>query len=300
MSFYRFKDEDIIDTEIATYPHYRVSNNGNQITGSVYLDRPSLQSGINTRLFEGFSLKHGAIMQKNAPFTSSIELMNVVNGGLNKEMYQTIQSMYDFYSFFDPNYTSDFTGSTTNVFRVLSVPEIYFDSQIATGSLVMTDMDTAGKLRTVYDNGRGGIYSGSVSGTLVGNIFYSEGIIVLKGGGFNDNVTPNEFGATGGGGNYFWTVEFEGQNKIPVKIFRCRAPAGQLNASSNPTFYHVPSGSLENHRYEREIVLDESATYITAIGIYNEHYELVGLAKLAQPIKKAEAADILFRLRLDF
>jgi hypothetical protein len=73
-----------------------------------------------------------------------------------------------------------------------------------------------------------------------------------------------------------------------------------LNASTNETFYKIPSASTDIYKNEREIILEKPYTYVTTIGLFNKNYELVGLAKLAQPVKKEEQQDILFRVRLDF
>jgi len=297
MSFFRFKDEDIILSTIQAHPFYCVQRNGNQVTGSVHLEKEFLDSNLSTRLWKGLSLKEGGLVQKTGPFTSSIDIVDAELGATQKQLYKSILELYNYYSLINNDYTPNFTGSETTRFRVITVPEIYYDRSILTGSFSASDHDNAGDERSLFDNGRGGIYSGSLTGTLVGNIFYSEGLIVLKGNGLNDEASGNDFGESSSD-NFKWKVSLKGVHNIPTKIFRCRAPAGQLNASNNPTYYHVPdSGSFKN---QREIVLPENVTYVTAVGLYNEDYELVGLAKLAQPIKKEEKQDILFRLRLDF
>jgi hypothetical protein len=214
-------------------------------------------------------------------------------------LYESVLALYDYYEILDSNYTPNFTGSETTRFRVITVPEIYYDRSILTGSLTASDLDSAGDTRLLYDDGRGGVYSGSLTGTLVGNVFYSEGLVVLKGGGLNDEAGSNDFGEASPS-NFKWRVNFKGVNTIPVKMFRCRAPAGQLNASTNSTFYTVPTLSSSQFRNERVKILSESVTYISQIGLYNDRYELVGVAKLAQPIRKDEAQDLLFKIRLDF
>jgi hypothetical protein len=153
-------------------------------------------------------------------------------------------------------------------------------------------------VRTIYDDGNGGLYSGSASGTLIGNIFYNEGLIVLKGGGLNSYPT-NGFGDPNSPGNYQWQMSFAGTHKIPVKIFRCRAPAGHLNASTNPTYATFFTGSTARYPNEQQIIMDPPAVFVTAIGIYNEDFKLVALAKLAQPVRKNVGDSIIFRLRLD-
>jgi hypothetical protein len=142
----------------------------------------------------------------------------------------------------------------------------------------------------LFDNGRGGIYSGSLTGTLVGNILYENGIVVLTKGDLSD------FGGSGGD-NFEWNFEFNGVHRIPVNIYKCRAKSGEANCSTNNTFYKT--GSSGDYKNQREILVTGS-TYITKIGLFDADFRLVGLASLAQPIKKAEETDILFRLKLDF
>lgn len=299
MTFFKFDPEDLIQSEIVAYPSQTVSLNGDQVTGSIYLERPFLDDEIKTRLFRGFSQKEGGIVEKYAPFTASIDIFDAELGATNEELYGSVNELYDYYSLLNSDYTSNFTGSTTTRFRVMSVPEIYYDRQILTGSFSASDLDAAGDARSLYDNGRGGIYSGSLTGTLVGNIFYNEGLVVFKGGGLNDESISNDFGEASPT-NHKWSTSFKGTHKIPVKIFRCRAPAGQLNASTNETFYHVPSGSSVDYKGEKVRILSGSETWITTVGLYDENFDLVAKARVAQPVKKNETDALLFRLKLDF
>jgi hypothetical protein len=149
--------------------------------------------------------------------------------------------------------------------------------------------------RYLYDNGRGGIYSGSASGTLVGNIFYAEGLVVLKSPNLKDFAFSSSLS-----GNYKWNISFKGTNTIPVKIFRCRAPAGELNCSSNPTFSVVDTSISASNRNQLSEIVQDGSTYITKIGLYNKNYELVGVASLGHPIRKNTDSDILFKLGLDW
>lgn len=299
MTFYRFADEDIINTSIVAHPSYAVELNGDQVTGSINLDKPFLETSLETRIWEGFSAREGGLIRKQGPFTSSVDIVDAEEGATNKQLYRSILGLYDYYELLNSDYTPNFTGSETTRFRVITVPEIYFDRGILTGSITASDFDSAGDARTLYDNGRGGIYSGSATGTLVGNVFYSEGLIVLKGGGLNDEASGNDFGESSPS-NFKWNVRFKGVNKIPVKIFRCRAPAGQLNASTNSTFFTIPTLSSSQFKGEKVKILSESVTYVSQIGLYNDRYELVAVAKLAQPIRKEEQQDILFKVRMDF
>jgi len=293
MSFYKFKDNDIVNIVFKAHPSNNVQLNGDQVTGSVELEAPFLDSNLTERFYKYHNPEITSdVLSKQGPFTSSIELLTAeYQGDENAELYQTLVNLYSYYSFYNSDYQPYFTGSQSTTFRIISIPEIYYDKEILSASFTASDINSDGDARVIYDNGRGGIYSGSLSGTLVGHIFYSEGIVVLTKGDLSDfgEASPT---------NHKWHFWFKGVHRIPTKIFKCRAPAGQLNASTNTTFYQIPaSGDFKN---QKEIVLDSpSSVYITNVGLYNEHYELVGVAKLAQPIKKELGQDILFRIRLD-
>jgi hypothetical protein len=299
MSYFPFRDEDLIETYLVTNPSYVVELNGDKLTGSIFLEKKFLNNDLQTRIWQGYSELSGGYITKQGPFSSSIAIVDAELEATNKQLYKTIIGLYDYYDIHDADYTPNYTGSVSTRFRVITIPEIYYDNSILTGSLTASDIDADGSTRILYDNGRGGVYSGSMSGTIVGNIFYNEGMIVLKGGGLSTESPNSDFGEVSNS-NFKWRLNFKGVHKIPVKVFRCHAPAGQLNASTNSTFFKVLTGSLDDYRNQKQLVLSESITYITTIGLYNEDYELIGMAKLAQPIKKEISKNLLFRVRLDF
>lgn len=262
------------------------------VTGSVYLDKQYLNDDLENRLMYGFSRRLGGYVSASNPLSSSVTLLDAESGTTTNITYESILELYKYHSFFNPKTYS--TGSApVSLFRVINVPSIYYDRAILSGSLTASDWDAAGDKRTLYDDGRGGIYSGSMTGSLLGTVFYSEGLICL----YDSTIT--DFGSVSSV-NDKWSVSFKGTHTIPTKIFMCRAPSGQLNATSNPTFYHIPEDG--KHKNEREIVLSGSDrnVWITKIGLYNSRYELVGVAHLAQPVRKDYEKSILYRLRLDF
>jgi hypothetical protein len=46
MSFFRFKDEDIINSKIVAFPSYTVELNGDAVTGSIYLEKKFLNDSL--------------------------------------------------------------------------------------------------------------------------------------------------------------------------------------------------------------------------------------------------------------
>ena len=125
-----------------------------------------------------------------------------------------------------------------------------------------------------------------------------------------------------------FVIEFEGTQRIPVMTLMAHAPKRDLNHSNNPTFI---SGNLNSNRklsrgsalpfltssiqYKeddltqiRNVVSSsfkdhtgsfDKTTYISQIGIYDESQNLIGVAKLANPIKKTEQREYTFKLKLD-
>jgi len=299
MSYFKFSPNDILNLVLKTNPKSVVEQNGDQITGSVYLDNnyiisefgPQI-SNLNTREYKGYSQKKGGFLNFFGPFTASVSFFSAISGSTNNILYHSLSgSLIPFYKVENNNYNTKYGNVGVTSFRVINIPSVYYDKKILTGSFTASDYDNAGDLRQIYDNGLGGVYSGSITGTLVGNIFYDDGVVILK------KTDLLDFGLASSV-NSKWKVSLKGTHNIPVKIFNCRAPSGELNASTNSTFYQQPTtGDFKN---SKEIIMNPKATYITQIGIYDNQYRLVALVKLAQPIKKEISTNINFRIRWDW
>jgi len=129
-------------------------------------------------------------------------------------------------------------------------------------------------------------------------------------GSGTDNVVPSSsFGFT-----------FEGVQYIPTLTMMAHAPKGELNHSNNPTYIEYgqedkrlaitgsqvyrESDSLEianivKTPYVEEEPKFEKITYISKIGIYDENRNLIGIAKVATPVRKREIDSYTFKLKLD-
>jgi len=205
--------------------------------------------------------------------------------------------------------------------RLFHVPSMFYGKQIDPGSVRITDgvYNKRKIVRVFKDDGRGSLYvSGSMTRDIsseeytgqkrrkVGNVFYSEGLIV-----FTDPALYDMFDS----GSIFWqptisvsgvfgdllSAEFLGQTKIYTKTFNCRLGTAQGNASNNKTFSKVDDNGTITTDDDRIVVeRHDGVTYITSVGLYNEDRELVAIAKLAQPIRKREKDKINIRLKMDF
>ena len=199
-----------------------------------------------------------------------------------------------------------------NMLKVIHVPSMFYGRGIATGSIVLTcnSYNNQGITRVINDDGRGGLYisgsitrsvgSGDYAGTKwnkVGNVFYSEGLIVIT------DPSLLDFGSTDirdwSGSPDILQVSFDGSERIVTKTFSCHFGSAEYNASNNPTFSHLDKGGDDESEGIHKIRYD-NVTYVTAIGLYNEERKLVAVVKLAQPIRKREKDKIVIRSRMDF
>jgi len=288
MSFFDFGPSDIIHTSIITNPKCSVVFANNAVTGSVYLERPYLTPELAARQMQGFSEQQGGLTTRIAGLTASISILPAVYQGTNKQLYGSVQNLYQYYSLYNSRYVLPQSATTISV---VNIPEVYYDRSIVTGSFTGSDLNSSGSSRVIYDDGHGGVYSGSNTGSLIGNIFYSEGLVILT------DPSVSDFGMASTA-SFQWAFNFLGSHTIPVNVYRCRAPSGQLNASTNTSFYTVPvSGAYKN---TRQVLTSSLDPYITAVGLYNQDYELVAVARLAQPIKKEFGWDVGINLKMDW
>ena len=120
--------------------------------------------------------------------------------------------------------------------------------------------------------------------------------------------------------NTTFNMRFNGETETQVITMLARAPRGEVNFSNNPTYIDksttATSSSLSSEfafidsdtrriknivsaSYHDTTASFEKTTYISKIALYDEDKNVIGIAKLAQPIKKLESRDFTFKLKLD-
>lgn len=136
---------------------------------------------------------------------------------------------------------------------------------------------------------------------------------IYFGTGLNDGTTINaELSSS-------YNITFEATNFVPTITMLCAAPQGELDFSNNPTFIKYTqrmnrSASVSKTRFienELDIKNTVSASYITQtasferqtfiskIALYDEDQNIIGIAKLAKPVRKTLDRDYTFKLKLD-
>jgi len=204
-----------------------------------------------------------------------------------------------------------------------------------TGSLIGTLRDEKENGELIQTGPTGSTGSGSVAGVVL----YNEGFLVLTGSwdlsngdhqeGYDGTaVSPSwtHFGAGADDDQMTGTthtassfqMSFNGVTQTPSVMMMAHAPQGALNYSNNPTYiqHGQMTGSDQDQKgyKEREEVKlynhmsgahsdvtpdFDHQVYISKVGIFDEHKNLIAIAKLATPVKKTEQRDLTFKLKLD-
>lgn len=179
---------------------------------------------------------------------------------------------------------------SSNEVVFFDISNLFYGLRIIPGSLSVRDISLSGsngKLSVVVkDNGFGGLYRADcatqhATWNNVGDIFYNEGIAVIK------NPSLIFFGK-----DYF-RVDMTGEQNVHIMRINTLARAGEINSSSNPTF-EMLSASLLAHETDAKFV------YIDTINFHDDNLNVVMKTKLAQPIIKRVSDRYMFKTRYDF
>jgi len=222
---------------------------------------------------------------------------------------------------------------------VVSIPSAFYGSSIKKGTANLKFYFTGtmvAELKDIRSNGeliQVGPEGSNSSGSVAGVVFYEQGIILLTGSwditeenvgasfgawtdfGYGLNTTP---ASEGDYANFTSELEFKGVHKTPIITMFCHAPKGELNHSNNPTYVQhnqnpYPMTSSTEYIESAEILIKnnndtnyltptsefDKITYITKVNIYDVDKNIIGVAKLARPLKKAEKDEYTFKIKVD-
>jgi hypothetical protein len=153
------------------------------------------------------------------------------------------------------------------------------------------------KIPYLYENTLNTGYAYQTS--RVGNVFYGTGFMVIS------DPRPKYANAfLGEYGNYDYnglTNGFRGEFRSTVTFYEyeviCKIRRGEFNFTQNPTVRVDKAGysqELENY-----VTSSFFNPYITSVGLYDNDYNLVAVAKLANPLEKRDDVDINVIVRFD-
>ncbi len=179
---------------------------------------------------------------------------------------------------------------SSNEVVFFDMSNLFYGDRIYPGTFKITDTSLSGSAGsvsiTLKDDGKGNIYRADAlskhsTWSSVGNIFYDDGIVVIK--------SPHlvYFGKDG------YTMEFEGERNIHTMEYSIPAPAGLINSSSNPAYRKLTPTDFDSET-------DSEFVYLTGVQLHDNNLNVIMRANLAQPIIKRDGDKILVKIRIDF
>lgn len=153
----------------------------------------------------------------------------------------------------------------------------------------------------------GSMNSMSTNTNVIGNVFYSHGLIVVsdprpkygRSGAnmFNDALYNTVTSATGSSNLDSIYFEYSSTVTIQEHEYICKINEDEFNFTLNPT---IRINDNMNSEIAKDFVYDDNfSPYITTIGLYSKKGELLAIGKLATPIKKRDNVDLNIIVRFD-
>jgi hypothetical protein len=188
---------------------------------------------------------------------------------------------------------------TGSAFYVVNIAQQKFGEGVREGTFRLT---SAASTASIYDDGHGRLVSSTAPTTVIGNIFYGVGVAVIQQdtGSFSGSLVTSRglFMTTGSTIN----VQFSGIHTIYEHQVICTMDPGEFNYTSNPSARNrTVSGSvLGSGSTAQDLIASGTLTpYFTTVGLYNDMYELVAIAKVPSPISRVATTQQSIIIRFD-
>lgn len=284
MAFFEFKKTDVIQSRFIANPSYNFSMSLNP-AGQYASERIYLFASASYGRTRSWTDVNG--MAQTGSYNLSGSILFVDDADITDQEKKSINRLRNIYAsgtFQKPwSYTSSSVWNSSNptnqFLRMVNIPSILYGSEVRPGTFSISVGNNQYR-----DDGYGGLYTGS---SLVGFVLYQHGIAC-----FGQTVSAEPFTNT--------ILNFSGTSKVPVNIYICRAPKASVNFSNNNSYTQALSGAFSGSNVTSEITTSQPKTFITTVGLYDENYQLVGVAKVSSPILNEEDVSVSFRLKLAF
>lgn len=287
---------------------------------------------VSTEAFQGFA--YGDEITGSYPASATISRSSFAQNSSRPEI-MALKNTFNHYRSLSNHYsfkTSDWDKESQSI-GLVKIPSIFYGSSIKKGSVKLSLYKDGELLATLEDKARNGELVQTLpsdtadTGKVAGVVLYNEGFVALTGSWEPDPVNAGFHQWSYWGNNlsqaFSWDIDFLGTNYIPTITMFAHAKQGELNNSTNPTFIDFDDRNdnqeevpLSRNKYVEDTELTisnvvkseysnssgsfEKTTYISKIGIYDEHKNLIAIAKLATPVKKTESRSYTFKMKLDF
>ena len=192
------------------------------------------------------------------------------------------------------------TGSNETI-GVISIPSNLWGEYLKPGSVIISN----GTI-TLQDDGNGNMLYNSQK---YGDVIYEHGVIIITsdgitgqsgyggisyGSGMYGGNTVNLINSFATGSNI--TCSFSSSFTIYETQYKCTLRENEFNFTQNPT---AVSSSLNSGVLYNFATGSFFTPYVTMVGLYDNAYNLLAIAKLAQPLPTSAVTDTSILVNLD-
>ena len=220
---------------------------------------------------------HHVVCQKSSSYLQ-IWIDGVLNSNVSSSISFPVTNRHNFYVAGNGTDESYFSGSLDEI-------RIY---KKGLSSLEITNL---------YDNSLRTGYAYQTA--RIGNIFYKQGIISIT------DPRPKYANAfLGKNGNFDYEVTkhgFDGRFRSQTTFYEheiiCKIKKNEFNFTQNPSIKKDRDSDVS--RVDDYVTSSFFNPYVTTIGLYNDHQELIAVAKLANAVPKKDDIVVNFIIRFD-
>lgn len=245
------------------------------------------------------------------------------------KLLHSLKNHINYYKSVDEIYNYD--NLKNKPVMIYSFNSVHFGSGFEKKSVEINIYLSGSKISSATDTlGDGVLYR--ENGEKVGFILYKEGFIIINNtsslssesiqysssynGFFNSN--PQWINAFLSSSDcMYYTKFYNTKSDMTTNITFVYAEKNELNHSNNPTYiqsgsYTVATGSTFFYENEHVKIKNtnsspftsgsakfEKQTFISRIALYDEEKKLIAIANLANPVRKTENREFVFKLKLD-
>jgi hypothetical protein len=177
------------------------------------------------------------------------------------------------------NFEKKFPSSPNSIIGVMSIPSKLFGEYIMPQSFTWQ-----AESGSIHDDGEGNIIDNSTD-QIVGNIFYSHGLITLidSSSSFTQNLveSPNV------------NCSFSSTITIYESQYSCTINENEFNFTQNPSIIK------EEDTIKNFATGSDFQPYITCVGLYNNNNELLAVGKLSNAIPTISTTDMTILINID-
>lgn len=280
---------------------------GKQIQGT-FSENAGGVTGIleETSYSEGFPFKRNIYASARQLFYGNHTSSSYASGSFIESFGNTISS-----SIFFPT-SSIIPEGGDAVIAVISIPRNLYGDYILPGTFLLDRPNET--FSELIDDKEGNILLrvNDANQPVIGNIFYSQGIITITKNGVS-YLTDSQFMEKFTNENNInkTQISFKSSVTLYETQLKCSIRESEFNYSYNPSLLATsqsnPTGLLVTE--SREIKLNEDyksfvtgsdfSPYVTTVGLYNNDQELLAIAKLAQPLPTSQITDTTILVNID-